>query len=96
MPYITGGLALSQLHGQEGDVAANGAFGSGTTWVAGYAVGAGIESLILPRWTVKLEGMYTDFGKHTVFDDNIGGAIVPESIHFAPGWVKIGVNYKLW
>jgi outer membrane immunogenic protein len=96
MPYITGGLAVAQLHGQEGDVAVNGAFGSGTTWVAGYAVGTGIESMILPRWTVKLEVMYTDFGKHTVFDDNIGGAIVPESIHFAPGWIKIGVIYKLW
>jgi outer membrane immunogenic protein len=96
MPYITGGLAVGSLHGEEGDVAANGAFGSGTTTVLGWTVGTGVEAMILPRWTVKLEGLYTDFGKKTVFNDNIGGAIVPESIKFTPSFIKLGVNYKIW
>lgn len=97
MPYVTGGLAVGSLHGDEGDVAANGAFGSGTTTVLGYTVGAGVEAMILPRWTVKLEGLYTDFGKHTVFNDTIPGVgVFPESIKATPSFLKIGVNYKLF
>src|ERR1700756_184654 len=30
LPYVTGGLAVGSLHGEEGDVAANGAFGAGS------------------------------------------------------------------
>jgi len=97
MPYVTGGLAVGSLHGEEGDVAANGAFGSGTSTVTGYTVGAGVEAMVLPRWTVKLEGLYTDFGKHAVFNDTVPGVgVVPESIKFAPSLIKIGVNYKLF
>jgi outer membrane immunogenic protein len=96
MPYITGGFASGTLHGEEGDVAANGAFGSGNATVYGWTVGTGVEAMILPSWTVKLEGLYTDFGKKAVFNDNIGGAIVPESIRFTPSFLKIGVNYKFF
>jgi hypothetical protein len=35
-------------------------------------------------------------GKHTIFDDNIGGVTVPESIKFTPSIIKIGVNYKIF
>ena len=99
MPYITGGLAIGELHGEEGDVAANGANGAGTTTALGWVVGAGFESVILPRWTVKLEGLYADFGNKQVFNaTNVPGAVgtVPESIKTNLGIVKIGVNYKLW
>jgi outer membrane immunogenic protein len=96
MPYVTGGLAVGTLHGQEGDVAVNGAYGSGNSTVVGWTAGAGFEAVILPRWTLKLEGLYTDFGKHTIFDDTIGGVTVPESIKFTPSFIKIGVNYKIF
>jgi opacity protein-like surface antigen len=96
MPYATAGLAVGTLHGQEGDVPVNGAYGSGNSTVVGWTAGLGFEASILPRWTVKLEGLYTDLGKHTVFDDTIDGVTVPQSIHFTPGIIKIGVNYKLF
>jgi outer membrane immunogenic protein len=96
MPYVTGGFAAGTLHGDEGDIGLNGAFGSGNTTVYGWTAGAGVEAMILPRWTVKLEGLYTEFGKKAVFNDNVGGAIVPESIKFTPSFLKIGVNYKLF
>jgi outer membrane immunogenic protein len=96
MPYITGGLAVGQLFGSEGDVVANGAFGSGSTTVYGWTVGTGVEAMILPRWTVKLEGLYTDFGSTRVFNDTIAGKSVPESVKFTPSFIKIGVNYKIF
>jgi outer membrane immunogenic protein len=96
MPYATAGLAVGTLHGQEGDVPFNGAYGSGNSTVVGWTAGLGFEAMILPRWTVKLEGLYTDFGKHTIFDDTISGVTVPESIRFTPSVIKIGVNYKLF
>jgi len=96
MPYVTGGLAVGSIHGSEGDVAANGAFGSGTTTVLGWTGGAGVEAMVLPRWTVKLEGLYTDFGNQHIFNDTIGGRSVAESIRFTPSIIKIGVNYKIW
>jgi outer membrane immunogenic protein len=99
LPYITGGLAVGELHGEEGDVAANGAHGAGTTTELGWVVGAGFESVILPRWTVKLEGLYADFGTKQVFNvtsvPSVAGS-VPESIKTNLGIIKIGVNYKLW
>jgi outer membrane immunogenic protein len=99
MPYVTGGLAVGTLHGEEGDVAANGAHGSGTSTVYGWTAGAGVEAMILPRWTVKLEGLYTDFGKKNIFNDTavpgVAGS-VPESIHMTPSIIKIGVNYKIF
>jgi outer membrane immunogenic protein len=98
MPYVTGGLAVGQVHAQEGDVAANGAFGSGSTTMVGYTVGAGVESMILPRWTVKLEGLWSDLGNHTVFNDTIPTVKSPvaQSVSFQPAFIKIGVNYKLY
>jgi outer membrane immunogenic protein len=42
LPFLTGGLAVGWLHGQEGDVAADGAFGAGTKAVAGWTAGLGI------------------------------------------------------
>jgi outer membrane immunogenic protein len=97
MPYATAGLAVGTLHGQEGDVPFNGAVGSGNTTVVGWTAGLGFEASILPRWTLKLEGLYTDLGKRTVFDDTVPGVgTVPESIRFTPSIIKIGVNYKLF
>jgi outer membrane immunogenic protein len=55
LPYVTGGLAVGWLHGQEGDSAANGAFGAGTTTVVGWTAGGGIEALFGPHWSAKAE-----------------------------------------
>jgi outer membrane immunogenic protein len=60
MPYVTGGLAWGSLHGSEGDILAHGAFGSGTTTRAGWTLGGGIEAMLTPNWTVKLEYLYVD------------------------------------
>jgi len=95
MPYVTGGLAWGPLHGSEGDVLANGAVGSGTTTRAGWTLGAGIEAMLAPNWTAKLEYLYVDLGRGGVFNDLLpGGAVVTESIDFRASIFRAGLNYK--
>ena len=94
LPYVTGGLAVGSLHGEEGDVAANGAFGAGTTTVVGWTAGVGIEAMFNRNWSAKAEYLYVDFGNRAVFNDNIGGVIVPESLRFTANILRVGLNYR--
>ena len=95
MPYATGGLAWGSLHGEEGDVLTNGAFGSGTTTRTGWTVGGGIEGMLTPNWTAKLEYLYVDL-RGNAFNDVVPVfGIVPESIEFRANVVRAGINYKL-
>ena len=91
---MTGGLAWGSLHSSAGDVLANGAFGSGTTTRAGWTIGGGIEAMLTPNSTAKLEYLYVDLGGG-VFNDVVPGfGIVPESIDFRANVVRAGLNYK--
>jgi outer membrane immunogenic protein len=91
---VTGGLAWVSLHGSEGDVLANGAFGSGTTTRAGWTVGGGIEAMLTPNWTAKLEYLYVDF-RGDVFNDVVPRfGVLPQSIDFRANVVRAGLNYK--
>ena len=56
MLYATGGLAYADIHAWKD----NGVT-TGDNWRAGWTVGAGAEAMILPRWSVKLEYLYSDF-----------------------------------
>jgi outer membrane immunogenic protein len=94
LPYLTGGLAVGWLHGEDGDIAANGAFGAGTTTVVGWTAGLGVEAMFNQRWSVKVEYLYVDFGNHTIFNDNVGGAIFPESLKYTTNILRVGVNYR--
>jgi len=92
--YLTGGLAVGSLHGQEGDIAFNGAFGAGTKTVAGWTAGFGTEARFNERWSVKLEYLYVDFGNQAIFNNNINGAIVPESLKYTVNIGRVGINYR--
>jgi outer membrane immunogenic protein len=94
MTYATAGGAFGNIKASEGDIAANGPFGSGSKMVAGWTAGLGVECIVVPHWTVKLEGLYTDFGKNTVFNDTIGRAIVPQTVNMNVSVIRVGVNYK--
>jgi outer membrane immunogenic protein len=69
--YGTGGLAVAEIkdsvtEGPVGGGAGGVAFGTDTTR-AGFAVGAGVETALTDRWSVKVEYLYMGFG-------TIGGA----------------------
>jgi outer membrane immunogenic protein len=94
LPYLTGGLAVGSLHGEEGDVAANGAFGSGTATVVGWTAGIGIEAMFTRNWSGKAEYLYADFGNRVIFNDTVGGATLPESLRFTAHLLRVGLNYR--
>jgi outer membrane immunogenic protein len=94
LPYVTGGLAAGWLHGQDGDIAANGAFGAGTTTFVGWTAGLGVEAMFNQRWSAKVEYLYVGFGNHAAFNDNVGGAIFPESLKYTANILRVGVNYR--
>jgi outer membrane immunogenic protein len=94
LPYLTGGLAVGWLNGQDGDVPANGAFGTGTKTVVGWTVGGGVEAMFNPKWSAKVEYLYVDFVNRTIFNDNVGGVIFPESLRYTTSILRVGGNYR--
>ena len=95
LPYAAGGLAWGPLHGSEGNFLANGPVGSGTTTRTGWTVGGGIEAMLTPNWTAKLEYLYVDLGRGGVFNDLFpSGLVVRENIDFRANVVRAGLNYK--
>jgi outer membrane immunogenic protein len=88
LPYVTGGLAVGDIHGSES------LLGSGSSTVAGWTVGGGVEAKVSPAWSIKAEYLFVDLGNHTIFDDTFAdGTVVPQSIKFTTNIFRVGVNY---
>jgi len=87
LPYITGGLAAGEVQAWDALTPS-----SGQAFRAGWTVGAGIETLLAPNWTAKVEYLYMDLGSAQLFDVVPG---VPETVSFKASLVRGGINYKL-
>ena len=94
LPYLTGGLAVGWLNGQDGDIAANGAFGAGTKAAVGWTVGVGVEAMFNQRWSTKVEYLYVDLGNHVIFNDTVAGAVFPETLRYTASILRVGLNYR--
>jgi outer membrane immunogenic protein len=84
--YATGGLAVGDVHGWDALTPA-----SGSSFEAGWTVGAGVEFAFAPQWTAKFEYLYADLGKKQLF--NIVPT-VPETVSFTTNILRAGINYK--
>lgn len=89
LPYITGGLAIGDLHGWEDGG------GSGSSTQAGWTFGGGVEFMLNRQWSAKVEYLHTDLGNHNLFNDPIGagGAPVAENVKFTTDLIRGGINY---
>jgi outer membrane immunogenic protein len=98
--YATGGLAY-------GEVASNaiGAVVNGVSTVLpgisstnfGWTVGAGIEGMIAPNWTARLEYLYVDLGTVSgAFTAPIAGTTLTSnfSSRITDNILRVGINYK--
>lgn len=85
--YATGGVAFADI-----DTSMN--FGNGTSVNdhgvnTGYVVGAGVEWAFAPRWSMKAEYLYMDFGNQTLAGTG-GVAVVDTDVQT----MRVGLNYK--
>jgi outer membrane immunogenic protein len=102
LPYVTGGLALTNF--QMGDftdnVGAPGAFGGATNsdQLTGWTIGGGLEWAVNDHWTVKGEYLYINLGSMGASSTNPGfvdysndpGVSSDLTLHV----VRAGMNYK--
>ncbi len=105
LPYITGGLAWDSL--EQGSTCPTGATAAvclftgpfdvrSTESFTGWVVGAGVEVAIAPRWSLKGEVMFGDYGESTYTGTIpfLGVVSVPVEQDLN-SQVQIGVNYRL-
>jgi outer membrane immunogenic protein len=80
--YVTGGLAIGTMQASDGG-------SSDTKTRFGWSAGGGIEAVIAPKWTAKLEYLYVDLGKKGIYS-------LPPSrdVSFQGHIVRAGVNYQ--
>ena len=88
LPYVTGGLAMGELHAWDALTPA-----SGNAFRTGWTVGGGVETALSQNWTFKLEYLYMDLGTAQLF--NIVPS-VPETVSFDANVIRAGFNYKFW
>jgi opacity protein-like surface antigen len=86
LPYLTGGAAFGNVRGWDSLMSA-----SGTSVRPGWTAGAGIEAMITPQWTAKLEYLHSDFGGSQLFDIVPG---IPETVDLRIDSVRVGLNYR--
>ncbi len=88
--YVTGGFAWT-YNQQTLTQLVSGATETPSLWRLGWAAGAGIEIPILPRWTAKLEYLFTEYGKRNMTFSNAEQQI---NSNFLLQELRIGVNYQ--
>ena len=90
LPFVAGGMAWGYLHGDEN----NGLLGSGAEFHYGWTVGAGLEALLDPNWSAKVEYLYADLRGGNTFTDALAPASITESVTTRVHIVRAGINYK--
>jgi outer membrane immunogenic protein len=86
--YGTGGLALADT---KVTASALGVGISDSKTLTGWAAGAGVEWMFLPRWSVKAEYLYRSFGGQTFFAAQFPPGIPTGTLNVNSG--EVGVNY---
>jgi outer membrane immunogenic protein len=92
--YGTAGYAYGQLTtNANASAGATSASFSATDFVDGWTAGGGIEVLLAPRWSLKGEYLYTDFGRANHNFVITGIPTVSDSEHVRLNVVRAGVNF---
>lgn len=91
--YATGGVAYGSVNAT---ILNAGIFNidSETHTRVGYAVGGGIEAMITPNWSAKLEYLYVDFGTsvgYTAFPPP--PPLQPENVSLKFNVIRFGIDY---
>jgi outer membrane immunogenic protein len=98
--YATGGLALTDMNfgASYADSAGQAEAANFSKTKIGWTAGAGIEHLLTPNWSAKVEYLYSDFGKQSVAGPVLTGptpttGIIAHDIDLKTNTVRGGLNY---
>lgn len=98
LAYATAGVAFARVKNDHTESFP----GTVATWQndetrTGFIWGGGIEAMLAPQWSVRLEGMYVDFGKKTLNTPTTGTCLVTcQPVEFSNKLttIRLGVNYR--
>ncbi len=88
--YATGGFAWT-YNQQSLTQVSTGDSESPFLWRLGWAAGAGVEIPVAPRWTARLEYLFTDYGNSSY---SFSGGLQPISSNFQVQELRAGLNYQ--
>ena len=89
--YVTGGFAYGGVDATHTNDATE---TDETKTRVGWTLGGGIEAMLMPHWSAKLEYLYVDLGDQTNFHviPSFGGAA--QSVLVKTSIVRLGINYR--
>lgn len=85
--YATGGAAWAHIKAGQ-DSCPGAATICGTRDQLGWTIGGGVEAFVMPKWSVKVEYLYADFGNPVYYTPAI-----PVSVTEKVNIIRGGVNY---
>lgn len=98
--YVTGGAAVTDLHGNFTFTDTFGATESGSisSTRVGWTAGAGVEAGLWDHWTLKAEYLFVDFGTVSITSTNlnVGDNPFTHSVSLKANIARVGVNYRFW
>jgi outer membrane immunogenic protein len=85
--YATGGAAWAHLRAGQGSCAGP-LTNCGSRDQLGWTVGGGVEVYVMPKWSIKAEYLYADFGNQAYYTP-----VIPVSATEKVNIVRAGLNY---
>jgi outer membrane immunogenic protein len=82
MPYLTGGLAWTKIKSGQPGV-------DSSTWEPGFTIGAGIEAMLAPSWSLKTEYLWIRPNDSGYTANNVPVMVNQRDINV----LRMGVNY---
>ncbi len=87
--YVTGGLAGASIRDGQQSCAtpiAGASCGTQTEWAG--TIGGGVEAYVAPKWSVKVEYLYADFGTKQSYT-----VVIPVNVSEKVNILRAGINY---
>ena len=91
--YATGGAAYGSVKATVAPLAPGTTITDDTRFRFGYAAGAGVEAMLAPHWSAKLEYLFVDLGTHTNYQFTAGAFTTGDSVLVRANIVRAGLNY---
>lgn len=93
MIYGTGGAAFTSVSFANFSAAT---FTDQRQTLSGWTAGFGAEYMIAPRWSIKGEALYLDYGRKTFLSATNPVSVAEYRLKLTEWTARLGINYKIW